>query len=757
MTEAQFCRRFLSVWLLVTLACLLAISWPHLFAQDDPRGHYMGPPDNCTHGQTISWDATAKEWVCATAGAGGGGGAITCGIPALTLTTASAAGDSGQAICTNSTLGIFDSGLPAALGTAAGIGAAQAAARRDHIHQIPASIMAGNGDLLTITSDGSTVTASPTAGRHLSLASTANVSLAGGTGIFLDTASGNVDVTDPIVFHSAPRPDANGSVGVGVVGTGIANAVFANTLSAFTTTVQFSDLLVAANGTLTINLRGDDTQTLDLPVYYFKEVTNNDQITFTSNGADYSLQNSRAGSDLIWKDSTGTAVFALHDSSGGNRGAWTQGHALVGMGTALIGSVQTANILAVSEATSSSSFGVALQVQPRLNSDVGSGGINTGGLITANYGLALATGFDATDGVGGGETFTLAGHRVNWVGSLGGAALLGEASDVVLFDASANLTVPAGSADWNTAEIAGFRLNTLTFTNVSTPSAPLRSYGIKIGATGPGTLKWAGMFGGDVQVTASNKLRFGAGLTTQATDTLYRPSAGSLRFEIAGAGELDLNATALSPAANGGLTLGANNLGYGSLALKDTGAAFESTLQFTDGSVNADNTLTVNMGNASRTMTFSGNPTLNDWFDQSVKTTASPTFVSPVVTTSLLPDATGGASIGSATLGFTDAFFKDDTNAVEHRVKLTGATADRTLTVAVTDADRTLTLPIGYTNVNTHGLMFWGDASDAFDTGDEVCPSHSLVCVTTFTPLGINQTCAFDHGTAGTYFYALCK
>lgn len=40
----------------------------------------------------------------------------------------------------------------------------------------------------------------------------------------------------------------------------------------------------------------------------------------------------------------------------------------------------------------------------------------------------------------------------------------------------------------------------------------------------------------------------------------------------------------------------------------------------------SNRTLNFNVGNSGRTLTFSGDPTLDDWFDQSVKTTASPSF-----------------------------------------------------------------------------------------------------------------------------------
>lgn len=53
----------------------------------------------------------------------------------------------------------------------------------------------------------------------------------------------------------------------------------------------------------------------------------------------------------------------------------------------------------------------------------------------------------------------------------------------------------------------------------------------------------------------------------------------------------------------------------------------------------------INLGGASRTITLSGNPTLADWFDQSVKTGASPTFAT--VTATLNGSAPAGSLSGS--------------------------------------------------------------------------------------------------------------
>lgn len=50
--------------------------------------------------------------------------------------------------------------------------------------------------------------------------------------------------------------------------------------------------------------------------------------------------------------------------------------------------------------------------------------------------------------------------------------------------------------------------------------------------------------------------------------------------------------------------------------------------------ITADRNLTFATGDAARTLTLSGNPTLNDWFDQAVKAASSPSFASLKLTTS---------------------------------------------------------------------------------------------------------------------------
>lgn len=58
-------------------------------------------------------------------------------------------------------------------------------------------------------------------------------------------------------------------------------------------------------------------------------------------------------------------------------------------------------------------------------------------------------------------------------------------------------------------------------------------------------------------------------------------------------------------------------------------------LQAENTGISADRAITFDIGNINRILTLSGNPTLADWFDQSVKAGSSPTFVTPTVTSLL--------------------------------------------------------------------------------------------------------------------------
>ena len=67
------------------------------------------------------------------------------------------------------------------------------------------------------------------------------------------------------------------------------------------------------------------------------------------------------------------------------------------------------------------------------------------------------------------------------------------------------------------------------------------------------------------------------------------------------------------------------------LHLLDTNASHDLIIK-PGSDLTADRILTFTTGDAARTITLTGNPILDDWFDQEVKTTSSPTFVDVTLT-----------------------------------------------------------------------------------------------------------------------------
>lgn len=91
----------------------------------------------------------------------------------------------------------------------------------------------------------------------------------------------------------------------------------------------------------------------------------------------------------------------------------------------------------------------------------------------------------------------------------------------------------------------------------------------------------------------------------------------------------------------------------------------------------ADRILTFTTGDAARTITLSGNPTLNDWFDQAVKAASSPTFVGPSISYLDMIEPTTPANPGANILrlyvedfhGFPIYNFRDSTGMVRKIVR----------------------------------------------------------------------------------------
>ncbi len=109
------------------------------------------------------------------------------------------------------------------------------------------------------------------------------------------------------------------------------------------------------------------------------------------------------------------------------------------------------------------------------------------------------------------------------------------------------------------------------------------------------------------------------------------------------------------------LTVGGNVTVGGTFGLPDTNAS-HSLLLAAGSNITSDRTLTFTTGDASRTITLSGSPTLNDWFDQNVKTTATPSFNGATLTgsrtaqagLSVLNTVTGsGTNVYTAYIGGT--------------------------------------------------------------------------------------------------------
>lgn len=151
-------------------------------------------------------------------------------------------------------------------------------------------------------------------------------------------------------------------------------------------------------------------------------------------------------------------------------------------------------------------------------------------------------------------------------------------------------------------------------------------------------VKSAGFFQLTVESSASSaginfKPSAGASVELQNSGTsvfLYDRTNSHYLMWLATNGNLGLGLDNTTPAAmldvdgdaiiSGPLTL--SNTG---LHLLDTNASHD--LIIAPGSnITADRTLTLTTGDADRTITLTGNPTLADWFDQSVKSGASPQF-----------------------------------------------------------------------------------------------------------------------------------
>lgn len=148
--------------------------------------------------------------------------------------------------------------------------------------------------------------------------------------------------------------------------------------------------------------------------------------------------------------------------------------------------------------------------------------------------------------------------------------------------------------------------------------------------------------------------------TTATGNRMYLPAANTLGWAINGTGEMQLTATALSPIADGGNSLGTTALGWQNL-FGNTGFVFN----IENGDWVATHTagiLTVGTGdlrvttagtNAASAVTVGGTQTLT------AKTLTSPAINTGTIGTSLVPTSNDGAPLGNTTNQFSDLFLAE--------------------------------------------------------------------------------------------------
>ena len=142
------------------------------------------------------------------------------------------------------------------------------------------------------------------------------------------------------------------------------------------------------------------------------------------------------------------------------------------------------------------------------------------------------------------------------------------------------------------------------------------------------------------------------------------------------------------------------------LHLLDTNASHDLIIK-PGSDLGADRILTLTTGDAARTITLSGNPTLADWFDQSVKVAASPTFADVFV-----PDGGTFGISGNELLTFNasgSAVFSGCNVGI-------GAAPGELLTVTGTGALPVIRCKTTTTGSNNQGLMIIerGDEANGF-------------------------------------------
>lgn len=178
---------------------------------------------------------------------------------------------------------------------------------------------------------------------------------------------------------------------------------------------------------------------------------------------------------------------------------------------------------------------------------------------------------------------------------------------------TANTTIRASEVNSNFSTLGSNALN--------------RTGGTVTGALASSGGSWTGTWAGSPTLsgnpTFSGTPVFSTGAALAGTFSGTPTFSGD--FTVSGAPTFSGNATFSGTTTVSMGSSVALQLGAAGLQLADTNRSHY--LVVTPGSdLTANRVLTLTTGDAARTITLSGNPTLNDWFDQAVKTTSTPTF-----------------------------------------------------------------------------------------------------------------------------------
>ena len=277
-----------------------------------------------------------------------------------------------------------------------------------------------------------------------------------------------------------------------------------------------------------------------------------------------------------------------------------------------------------------------------------------------------------TMGLSAGTTGTLWVSRDTDSTAAAGGLLFGLSRDTNLYRSAesvlrtdddftaANLTITSFAANWTNAGRTVADLGVVTTVDINGGTVG----GVTLDGTISGTPTWAStqamnisgssgsipnLTGPITSVGVATSIASQTGTTTtfvmQTSPTLITPVLGvatgtSLQAIIGNVTPAAGTFTALT-GTSGSLT------GLTGLAIRSTGAAYDLT--FATATVfTAGRTLTIDPGDAARTITLSGNPTLADWFDQAVKTTSNPTFGNLTITSFAANWTNAGRTVADA-------------------------------------------------------------------------------------------------------------